>query len=216
LRSPTLLLPAPFNWANAPHIDLPLIDTGTQEEEWELPIGDANDAFIDSQEFHKVFEMNSTCSDFSEDNDDEDFYDANVDMSMEDMAYPPELCHQIDHENNEYRHSRRRQRGLSESIPASYRHNNVNIGLQEHGKDEGEQCEDEVHDGREGEDLDEFGLHEEDQLSLFDSPGQAGAAAAVGTFQGKSSGATRQGPLEGLVGESHCQRESGPWIVSPG
>jgi hypothetical protein len=86
LRSPTLPPPAPFNWADAPHTNLLLIDTGTQEEDWELPIGDANDAFIDSQEFQKVFEMNSTYSDFSEDSNNKDFYDANMDMSLEDMV----------------------------------------------------------------------------------------------------------------------------------
>jgi hypothetical protein len=50
---------------------------------------------------------------------------------------------------------------------------------------------------------------------LSDSLGQAGVAAAVGTFQGKSSGTTRQGPLGGGIGDSHCQRESRLWIVSP-
>jgi hypothetical protein len=78
LRSPSLPPPAPFNWADAPHTDLPLIDTGTQEEDWELPIGDANDAFINNHEFQKVFEINFTYSDFSEDSDDEDFYDGYV------------------------------------------------------------------------------------------------------------------------------------------
>ena len=46
--------------------------------------------------------MNSTCSDFSKDSDNEDLYDANMDKSMEDMAYPLELHHQIDHKNNEH------------------------------------------------------------------------------------------------------------------
>jgi hypothetical protein len=97
LRSPILPPPVPFNWIDAPHTDLPLIDTGTQEEDWELPIGDANDAFIESQEFHKVFEMNNTCSDFSEDSEDEDFYDANMDMSLEDMVCRLESRHRINH-----------------------------------------------------------------------------------------------------------------------
>jgi hypothetical protein len=44
---------------------------------------------------------------------------------------------------------------MSESIPTSYKHDDVNTRLHERGEDEGKQCEDEVHDGGEGEDMDE-------------------------------------------------------------
>ena len=90
----------------------------------------------------------------------------------------------------------------------------MNTRLQKRGEDEGKQYKDEVHEGGEGEDLDEFGLYEEDQLSLSNFFGQAGIAMVVGTFQGKSLGTTTQGPLEGGIEESHYQRESRLWIVS--
>jgi hypothetical protein len=97
-RSPTPLPSPPFNWENAPHVDVSLVDIGgemgnTFDETLQMAIGEPNDNFIPPKEvdFHGMRE--SSCEEFSGQEDDVTYYDAEEDLQQEALFRALELLH---------------------------------------------------------------------------------------------------------------------------
>jgi hypothetical protein len=102
--SPTPPLSPPFNWDNAPHADLSLMDPGeekrnTFDELLQMAIGKPNKNFITAKEADLQRLRESSSKEFSEHKDDGTYYDAEEELPLEAMFWIPQQLHVPGDEN---------------------------------------------------------------------------------------------------------------------
>jgi hypothetical protein len=88
----------PFNWEDALHADLPLLDTrgemeNTFNELLQMMIGESNENFtiVDEVDFQRM--RDSGCKEFLENKDEGIYYDAQEEMFLEALFWGPQLLH---------------------------------------------------------------------------------------------------------------------------
>jgi hypothetical protein len=88
----------PFNWDNAPHVDLSLLDTvkevgNTFDELLEMAIEESNEYFRNFEDFDFQGLRDSSCEEFSYQDDASTYYNVEEEFPVEAISCTPQLLH---------------------------------------------------------------------------------------------------------------------------